>query len=207
MRFWIVEVLLMVALIAVVPARGEEYVVTGATYSNDGELSAANTADEYEITRPIGKQIVYTINVTSSEPSCAMLFLVIGHSAHPGSLYIVPQSQETCARTYTNTYAGGNGNNTILISTDFVGNVSYSLDVRMGDVPPPPGGPGNGPDLVLGGALCGLVIAALLVLVVLLRRRKKSPEGPPPQPPTDPGLASPPLVPWSPPPSSGPPPQ
>jgi hypothetical protein len=141
------------------------YTVT-TPYRVDHTLAADASWNAYELIAQTDEQVTYSITTTTSG-ACAMTFFIKGHNVNPQSKYFIAYSQENCAQSYTNTFPVGSRDGTdftVLILTDYTGDVNYTLAIDIASPAFPTWLPGI-------GVLAVLVVIGVVIGTVRRRRR------------------------------------
>ena len=178
--------LMLVALAAVgtaPPTAADNYTLTTDRYSENRTLLTTELWDTYELTASIGRNVIYSMNVTTPG-GCAMLLYVKGHNANPQSNYYRFYSQEACVPTYSNTFPVESADGTeftVLIATQQSQDINYSVSIRI-ESPRQNAGP------VVPGWLLSILILVVIGVVVgivgsVAARRRRAARIPPVVPP------------------------
>jgi len=190
-------------------ALGETVTVSGTSYTNTTVLELEDPTDTYRVTKPAGKQIVYTMTVLTAAPACAEVYLIQGHSVGATFSAYALYSLQGCGRSFTTTFSPDSEGTafTILVQQGPADdNVQYRLDVRIEDQP-------FWANNLIMGALCFVIFLVVVIALAVARSRRRAaqaaappmmPPGMPPAGPPAPGVPGQPQVPAAPP--QGPPP-
>jgi len=169
------------------------YTVT-TPYRVDHTLAADASWNAYELTAQNDQRVTYSMTITTSG-ACAMMFFIKGHGVTPESKYFIAYSQENCAQSYANTFPVGSRDGTdftVLILTDYTGDVNYTLAI---DIASP-----VVPSWLTGiGVLAVIVVVGVLIRTVRRRRRAARMASMPPLVPGFPPVMPPPAPPMQPP--------
>lgn len=114
-------------------AAAEDFTVASTPYRVNHTLASQSLWNTYELNARDEQRITYTMSITTSG-ACASLFFVKGHNPGSRSEYFVTFSEESCVQTYSNSFPVEVADGTefsVLIATDYNGDVSYSLVIDL----------------------------------------------------------------------------
>lgn len=164
--------------------------VASTPYRVNHTLVSQSLWNTYELNARDEQRITYTMSIMTPG-ACASLYFVKGHNPGPQSEYFITFSEASCVQTYSNSFPVEVADGTefsVLIATDYNGDVSYSLVIDLLTPAIPAWVLGIGILAIIGIAPIGFY---------LLWQRTKAPQVP--LPPLPPPLASPPGSPPTPP--------
>jgi len=172
-------------------AAAEDFTVASTPYRVNHTLASHALWNTYELNAKDPQRITYTMSITTPG-ACASLFFLKGHNPGPSSEYFVTFSEESCVQTYSNSFPVEVVDGTkfsVLIATDYNGDVSYSLVIEL--LTPAI------PTWLLGIGILAIIGIAPIALY-LLWQRAKAPQMPLPSPLPSPPGSPPPTLPTAP---------
>jgi hypothetical protein len=185
---------LLIAVCSSVAA--DDFTVASTPYRVNHTLASQSLWNAYELNARDTQRITYTMSITTPG-ACASLYFLKGHNPGPLSQYFVTFSEQTCVQTYSNSFpveAADGTEFSVLIETDYIGDVSYSLVIDL--LTPAV------PSWLLGIGILAIIGLAPIALYILWQRATVPPiprpsvtgSPPPTAPPTSTEPVQPPSV-------------